>query len=102
MSSKWLAERYLRLFRVGQRPISDTQLIDLAGDRIATDAEPARRLDASAARMREGVRDERFFEALREFLHDVSFPVYQSAIRFACRRSDPLARGRCGIITGLL
>src|SRR5207247_10489323 len=88
-------------FRVGQCPISDAQLTDLAGDRVASYAEPTRRLDASSAGMREGLRDQRFFEALREILHDVRFAVYQSAIRFACQRREPLAGGRCGMLAQL-
>src|SRR6266853_643398 len=98
---KTLAESYLRLFGVGQCPVPDAQLTDLAGDCIATYSEPTRRLDASSSGMREGLRDQRFFEALREIFHDVRFAVYQSAIRFACQRRDPLAGGRCGILAEL-
>src|SRR2546421_355978 len=90
-----------RLFRVGLCPIFDAEFADFAGDRIATYAEPTRRLDASTARMRESLRDQRFFEALREILHDVRFAVYQPAIRFAAQRREPLAGGGCRIIAEL-
>ena len=42
------------------------QLLDLAGERVAPDAEQRGRLDATPARVRQGLHDERALEFARE------------------------------------
>lgn len=47
------------------------QLLNLARDRIAADAQPLRRLHLATAREVERLADDRRFEATREFVHHI-------------------------------
>src|SRR5579863_2769541 len=69
------------------------QLLNLARDRIAADAEPLRRFDFAAAREIERFANHRGFEAPRQFIHHIGEVLAQKPCDLGTQPAFPSAHG---------
>src|SRR5690606_19819153 len=84
---------FLLLVRVAAAAFVHAQVLDLAADGVAADAEQLRRLDAAPAGRGERAPDERALELAREAVEDLARAGGDQAVGFGRQPFDP-ARGR--------
>src|SRR5262245_10523938 len=85
-----------RVLGVGVRPrfvVLDPELLDLAGDGVASHAEQVGGVDAPPAGARERLDDQRALELAAERVEDAGVAAREPALGFLLERSQPVGAG---------